>query len=163
MTPRRIELTHGRDYSARSYVPSNRTSHSCIPRLRPPCGPTISRKSFTQSLSFNSPGPAAYPMYEFDEDILPRPQPGATQKHRFSPNGRLSTQETNPPFYYPQKIDRHHLPFFTLGRRLHSSTKINQSTAPFYSSFDNRTSCSKVSKSGVTLKGRWSPLVCIPK
>ena len=155
IAPRRLERIRDQGYSTRFYAPSNETSH--------PSGPTISRKLFVQNLSSNSPGPAAYPMYEFDEDILPRPQPGVTQKHRFSSNHRLSTLRTNPPFYYPKKIDRHRLPSFTIGRRSEKSTKISHLSAPFYSSFVNQTLCSTILKPGVTLKGRWSPLVCIPK
>ena len=154
ITPRRIERMQTRGYSQHFYLPSDRTIHSH--------GPTISRKSLDHNLSLNSPGPAAYPMYEFDEDILPRPQPGVTQKHRLSFD-RLSAIPTNPPFYYPKKIDQRRLPSFTIGRRLYSTKKINPCTVPYYSSFDNRTLCSSVIKPGVTLKGRWSPLVCTLK
>jgi hypothetical protein len=101
-------------------------------------------------------------MYEFDEDIYPRPQPGITQKHRLSSN-RLSTIPTNPPFYYPKKVDRHCLPSFTIGRRISPPKKINQFAAPHYFSFDNQNLCSSMIKPGPTLKGRWSPFVCIPK
>jgi hypothetical protein len=162
ITPRRIERMQGRGYSQHLYPPSDRTIHSGAPLLRPLYGPIISRKSLDHKSS-NSPGPAAYPMYKFDEDILPRSQSGITQKHRFSSNRTLSTLQTNPPFYYPKKFDRHRLPSFTIGRRMCSPKKINQYTAPYYSSFDNQTQCSSVIKPGVTLKGRWSPFVSKPK
>ncbi len=157
ITPRRIERQYNRGYSERLYLPSDQTFHPRTPLLRPLCGPIISRKSFNHSVPSNSPGPAAYPIYEFDEDILPRPQPGVTQKHRFSSDRTI----THPPFYYPYKSDRHRIPSFTIGRRLFSSKPFNQSAIPYYSSFDHKAFCASAIKPGVTLKGRWSPLVYI--
>lgn len=159
MTPRRIERGQSRGYSQRLYLPLDQTLHQRTPLFRPLYGPTISRKSFDPKHSSVSPGPATYPMYEFDEDILPRPQVGITQKHRL----KTQTLQTKPPFYYPPIINRHRLPSFTIGRRLLTSKKPNQYTAPYYSSIDHKAFCSNVIKPGVTLKGRWSPLVYIPK
>lgn len=155
ITPRRIERKRDRGYSDRLYLPSDQSLHHRTPLLKPLYGPTISRKRL-------DPNPAAYPMFEFNEDILPRPQPGITQKHRFSSDQKIHSHQTNPPFYYPNKADRHRLPSFTIGRRLLTFNKINQCTTPYYSSLDNKTLCSNFIKPGITLKGRWSPLVYIP-
>jgi len=163
ITPRRNERVNGRRYSERLYLPSDRTSHHRAPILRPLYGPIISRKSSDHKFSTISPGPAAYPTYEFDEDILPRSQPGITQKHRYSSNPKISTLQTNPPFYYPNKADHHRLPSFTIGRRLFTSSKVNQCATSYYSSFDDKALCSSAIKPGATLKGRWSPSVYIPK
>lgn len=137
--------------------------HRQSPLLRPLYGPIISRKTLDHSFPSTSPGPAAYPMYEFDEDILPRPHPGFTQKHRFSSDKNTTALRTNPPFYYPNKANHHRLPSFTIGQRLLTSKKINQSVTPYYTPFDGKALCSNAVHPGVTLKGRWSPSVYIPK
>jgi hypothetical protein len=116
ITPRRIERTQSRSYSERLYLPSDQTTHHCAPRLRPLYGPIIPRKSLDHSFPSISPSPTAYPMYEFDEDILPRPQPSVPQKHCFSSDRKIPTLQTNPPFYYPNKADHH---------RLHQTRSIN--------------------------------------
>ncbi|CAF1295518.1 unnamed protein product [Rotaria sordida] len=159
ITPRRIEYKNKNNYSRQFYLPSESIYHRRAPLIRPLYGPIISRKSLhNKSLSI-SPGPAAYPMYEFDEDILPRPQPGFTQKHRFSSDRTKFTLSTNPPFYYSNKIDRHRLPLFTIGKRLLTSKKINSCAPPYYKSFDDNKLCSNIIQPGITLKGRWNPSI----
>jgi len=83
ITSREIECTHSRSYSECLHLPSDQTSQHRAPLLRPLYGPIISRKSLVHSFPSISLGPVAYRMHEFDEDILLRPQPGVTQRHRF--------------------------------------------------------------------------------
>jgi hypothetical protein len=156
ITPRRTERKHKYVHSGCFYFPSNLIHHRRAPLLRPLYGPIISRKSLDNNFPSISPGPAAYPMYEFDEDILPRPQPGFTQKHRFSSDRKINTLRPNPPFYYPNKADHHRLPSFTIGKRLLTFQKLNQHATPYYTPFDDKVLCSNP---GATLKGRWSPAV----
>jgi hypothetical protein len=92
-------------------------------------------------------------MYEFDEDILPRPKLGVTQKHRFSSDRKIATLQTNLPFYYPNKADHYRLPSFTIDRRLFTSKKISQCKIPYYSSYNDEALCSSCIKPRVTLKG----------
>jgi hypothetical protein len=100
-------------------------------------------------------------MYEFDEDILPRPIPGFTQKHRFPSDHKDIALQTNVPFYDPNKSDHHRLPSFSIGKRLFISKRINQYATPFYTPLDSKALCTSRMEPGVTLKGRWSPLVYI--
>ncbi|CAF2066681.1 unnamed protein product [Rotaria magnacalcarata] len=152
--PRRTEHKQEYVYSGRLYFPSESKYHRRAPLLRPLYGPVVSWK--TKQLI--SPGPAAYPIYEFDHNdhVLLRTKPGFTQKHRFLSDQKL---RTNPPFYYPAKIDRHRLPSFTIGKRLFTSEKYNSCAPPYYSSFGDNHSCSNLTQPGVTLKGRWNPSV----
>ena len=159
MTPRRTEHINANGSSRRIYFPQKATDHFQTPLLRPLYCSIISRKSLDHRFRSISPGPTAYPMYEFDEDILPRPQPGFTQKHRFSSNRKPIPLQISPPFYYPNKMDRHRLPSFTIGKRFFTSKKMNQCAPPYYESFDDRILCSRIIRPGVTLKGRWSSLV----
>jgi len=86
-------------------------------------------------------------MYEFDEDILPRPQLGVTQKHRFSSDRKIAT------FLSSNKADHYRLPSFTIDRRLFTSKKISQCKIPYYSSYNDEALCSSGIKPRVTLKG----------
>ncbi|CAF2609919.1 unnamed protein product [Rotaria sp. Silwood2] len=159
ITPRRIEHKNKYNYSGQFYFPSQSIYHRRAPLIRPLYGPIISRKLIHDKFLSISPGPAAYPMYEFDEDILPRSQPGFAQKHRFSSDGKKTTSRTYPPFYYSDKIERHRLPLFTIGKRLFTSKKTNPCTPPYYKSFDDDKLCSSSTQPGVTLKGRWNPFI----
>jgi hypothetical protein len=160
ITPRRTERKQEYSYSGQFYLPTDlMIHHRQTPLFRPLYGPILSRKSLDHNFSSISPGPAAYPMYEFDEDILPRPQPGITQKHRFSFDQKLAASRPNPPFYYPNKADHHRFPSFTIGKRLVTTKENNQCMAPYYTPFDNKALCPSTVHPGVTLKGRWSPLV----
>ncbi|CAF1005238.1 unnamed protein product [Adineta steineri] len=159
ITPRRIKHEYQSNYSRRFYTSSNLISHRQTPLLRPLYGPAVSRKPLDQNFSSISPGPAAYPMYEYDEDVLPRPQPGFTQKHRFVSNRDRSTVHTSPPFYYSDKTNRYQLPSFTIGKRLLSSKKVQQCAIPYYTPFNDKALCSRITQPGITLKGRWSSAV----
>ncbi|CAF3618698.1 unnamed protein product [Rotaria sp. Silwood1] len=159
ITPRRIEHKTKHNYSGQFYFPSRSAYHHRAPLIRPLYGPIISRKSLHNKFLSISPGPAAYPIYEFDEDILPRLQPGFTQKHRFSSDEIQLSSSTCVPFYYTKKIDRHRLPLFTIGKRLSTSKKTNQCAPPYYKSFDDDKLCSSITQPGVTLKGRWNPFI----
>ncbi|UJR09369.1 hypothetical protein I4U23_013613 [Adineta vaga] len=161
ITPRRTKHEHSRGYYGRFYSPSNLFDHRGAPLLRPLNRLDPSRNSLDKNSSSISPGPATYPMYEYDEDILPRPQPGFTQKHRLSSTRNGAILQINPPFYYPNKADQHRLPSFSFGKRLLASEKIHQRTAPYYAPYDGQLTCSSRMKAGITLKGRWSPAICI--
>ncbi|CAF1505638.1 unnamed protein product, partial [Rotaria sordida] len=134
--------------------------HRRDPLIRSLYGQIISRKPLHNKSLPVSPGPATYPMYESDKDILSRPQFGFTQKHRFSSDRIKSSLSTNVPFYYSNKIDRHRLPLFTIGKRLFISKKINSCAPPYYKLFDDNKLCSSIIQPGVILKGRWNPFIC---
>lgn len=155
VTPRRTKPDRQRDSLGDFRLLSEPSRHCQTPLLRPSHGPTISRGSRCLSVS---PGPAAYPMFEFDEDILPRPQHGFTQKHRLSFDANI---RTSPPFYYPQKLDLCSSPAFSIGQQLHRSDRISSCTAPYSSPIDDRAGCSRALRPGVTLKGRWSSSVYV--
>ena len=150
MTPRRAEPRGQRNSPVGFLLLSEPAQHCQTPLLRP------SRGSDPAHAPSFSPGPAAYPMFEFDEDILPRPQPGFTQKHR-SPPGANSRPV--PPFYHPQKPDRHSSPAFSIGRRLRYTNEQSLCTAPYSTPMDDRGCCSRALRPGATLKGRWSSSV----
>ena len=150
VTPRRTKPDRQRDSLGGFSLLSEPSRHCQTPLLRPSHGSTVARGSRSLSIS---PGPAAYPMFEFDEDILPRPQHGVTQKHRLSFDGNA---RIFPPFYYPQKLDLCSSPAFSIGQRLHHSARISSCTAPYSAPIDNRGGCSRALRPGVTLKGRWS-------
>ncbi|CAF3814103.1 unnamed protein product, partial [Rotaria sordida] len=160
ITPRRIEYKNKSNYSGRFYLPSESIYHRQDPLIRSLYGQIISRKPLHNKSLPVSPGPATYPMYESDKDILSRPQFGFTQKHRFSSDRIKSSLSTNVPFYYSNKIDRHRLPLFTIGKRLFTSKKINSCAPPYYKSFDDNKLCSSIIQPGVILRGRWNPFIC---
>ncbi|CAF0985159.1 unnamed protein product [Adineta ricciae] len=161
ITPRRTKHEQSRNYAGCFYTPTNMLDHCRASLLRPSYRPSTARKSLNHHSSSSSPGPATYPIYDDDEDILPRPQPGFTQKHRFSSGKNQKIFQTNPPFYYPNKTDQHRLPSFTIGKRLLTFESTRQHTAPYYSSIHDKAPCLSTVKPGITLKGRWSPAVCV--
>ncbi|CAF4345006.1 unnamed protein product, partial [Rotaria sordida] len=99
ITPHRIEYKNKSNYSGRFYLPSESIYHRRDPLIRSLYGQIISRKPLHNKSLPVSPGPAAYPMYESDKDILSRPQFGFTQKHRFSSDRIKSSLSTNVPSY----------------------------------------------------------------
>lgn len=149
ITPRRINHIQQRNYSGRFYYSSQSNSHYRAPLLRPLYGPKISRKPLQKKSFSISPGSTAYLI---DKKITRRSQPGITQKP-------IQSCTTNPPFYYPKKLDHHRIPSFTMGQRLSSSKIFNTCAPPYYQSVDKHNLCSNHIKPGVTLKGRWSSLV----
>ena len=148
ITPRRAARVHHPGYASRYYPPSDVVRHRPGPLLRPSHRSTISRAY--------GPGPAAYPVYEYDEDIFPRLQPGFTQKLRASDNSNTTPSRPSPPFYYPAKLDRHRLPSFSIGKRALPSTGTTTCSPPYYTPLSSRALCTSVTQPGTTLKGRRS-------
>jgi len=151
IVPRRNNEHRQNHHSIPFYSPVKQTSHIPTVRLRP----NFYKKS-SQTQNSTSPGPTAYPMYEFDEDILPRPQPGFTQKARLFFDSNQSARKPNPPFYNPKT---HRLPSFSLGKRFEFPLKMRSSPLTFYSPSNSKVLCASTGKPGATLKGRWSPFV----
>ena len=146
--PRRAARLHRPGYTSRYHQPSDVVHHCPGPLLRPSHHSLRSRTC--------GPGPAAYPMYEYDEDIFPRPHPGFTQKSRHTYNSTTTSSRPSPPFYYPEKLDRHRLPSFSIGKRALSSTGTNTCSPPYYTPLASRALCTSVIQPGATLKGRRS-------